>query len=248
MKAEDRSTYRVVDNVEHIKAWMAGSDWGPIEGHLVNLSARGTAISIAALESEVPNIPIGSVVALALEIPGLSRLADVLALLRHERNVAGGRVFGLEVFDWNRIQDALPRQLFALFNRRRNHRVDLPRDPPVIVSVTVDATKPQHQAHLLEISASGCAILLAVDCELEDDDELILDFGLPASTFRYSLIGRIVTNSILGQSRRCGIEFLHTHSQEFIAQQDRILEYVQSRRQELGQRDRIGGFPSARKA
>jgi PilZ domain len=239
--SEQRSRYRVRDGLEPIKVSLARLGEIPREARLVDLSERGAALSLPAATAEALPLPIGSRLFLSFEIPGMPLVPDVLAEVRHERLDQGERLIGCAIVNWERFHEALPERLFGLFNRRRDHRVDLPHHPPVQVEVFVAGGGSPLLARLADISLGGCALLFAPGRAPKLADELELSFCLPDADYEYRLAGRIRSVTGVGDAIRCGFKFRHDRTRDDIAQQQRITLFVMRMLREETRRERAQG-------
>lgn len=239
--SEQRSRYRVREGLEPIRVSVARLGENPRAARLVDLSQRGAALSLPADTAEVLPLPIGSRLFLSFEIPGLRSIDDVLAEVRHVRTEQGERFIGCAIINWERFHEALPERMFALFNRRRDRRIELPHTPPVQVEVTVQDGGSVLLARLADISLHGCALLFAPGRAPKLDDTLELSFCLPDADYEYRLAGRIRSLTGVGDAIRCGFEFRHERSRDNVAQQQRILLFVTRMQREETKRGRAQG-------
>ncbi len=230
---ERRSIYREQQGLDEVKISMAWPGHDYVAGQLIDLSARGAAVSVSVPSSQVPALPVGSSVYLCFETAGLEPISDIVASISNERDVSGTRVFGLEIIDWSGLHDRLPPKLFSLFNRRQHYRVAVPRQPPVEVDVSQHPSGRKLTAHLSNISAGGCLLLFELEDAPQKGDKLELQFRLPDSEYRYNLSGVCMSAFEFGESDICGIGFESSQSEAFVTQQQRISHYVMDRQREL---------------
>ena len=212
MKPERRSQNRVTQGLEAMTVSIARSRDNYVSARLVDLSARGAAVSVAVPKSGAELIRSGDVVYLSFEIKGAEPIVDIVSHVRHAREGNNEQVLGLEIADWRELHERLPRRVLALFNRRRDFRVEVPRVPPTSVSVRVGEQVETLSAQLLDISANGCRIRVDPRQAPKVGDEVFLDFHLPDGDFEYHLGGKVRSLTWRDQFAECGIEFLGSHS------------------------------------
>jgi c-di-GMP-binding flagellar brake protein YcgR len=241
--SEQRSRYRIRDGLEPIKVSVARLGENPRPARLVDLSERGAALLLPTATAQTLPLSIGSRLFLSFELPGLPIIDDVLAEVRHVRDEPSEQLVGCAIVNWERFQETLPERVFALFNRRRDHRVELPHNPPVQVEVAVQGGGSPLLARLADLSLHGCALLFAPGRAPKRDDTLTLSFCLPDADYEYRLTGRIRSLTGVGDAIRCGFEFRHERSRDDLAQQQRILLFVTRMQREETRRERAqGGF------
>ncbi len=229
---ERRAAYRnqpSLDEVEVSIAW-SGREYAP--GQLVDLSARGAAVSLSLPASGVPSITEGTAVYLRFESPGIEPVSDIVAFVRNTRDASGERVFGLEIANWRGLHARLPPKLFSLFNRRQHYRVDVPQAPPVLVEVADHRTHEKYSARMCDISVGGCLLQFEGGDVIRAGDTVSLEFSLPASEYRFNLVGICRSNFQSGEFLQCGFAF-ETGGPEFNTQQQHISQYVMHRQREL---------------
>ncbi len=230
---EKRGAYRTKEGLEEIKVSVARLGGEYLEGVLIDLSARGTAVAVAVPSARLAALPLGTTVQLRFDIAGLAPIADIVAVVRNERDSDGRRVFGLEIIDWRTLHDRLPPRLFAAFNRRAHYRVPLPSQPETKVSVTLTESERACTATLADISVSGCLLLFPAEELPQTGAILRLKFCLPGSDIPLNLLGTARSAAEFKDAVRCGVEFEVSRSREFLAHQQQISRYVMKRQREL---------------
>ncbi len=227
-----RARYREPQGLETIKVSMAWLGHDYVGVSLIDLSARGATVAVPA--GQVPSaLRIGLDVYLRFEFPEIDPISDILALIGNARDSRESRLFGLEILDWQALSDKLPPRLFSAFNRRRHHRVDVPKQPGTDVAVLNLESGQTATATLSNVSASGCLLLFRLEEGPQAGESLQIKFCLPGSAYRFDLLGSAKNTSKIGDSARCGIEFDDSESREFLAQQEQISQYVMQRQREL---------------
>lgn len=169
---------------------------------------------------------------MSFEIPGIPPLRDVLSVVRHIQEAGGEQLVGLEIDDLSLLQNSLPRKLFALFNRRRDFRVEVPQVPPIVVEITRDRGESPLNAQLADISAGGCAMLFDPKHAPSVGDDVQLSFRLPDSDHQYRLTGTVRIAREFAKFMRCGIEFEDARAKQQTPQQKRIAQYVMQRQRD----------------
>ena len=185
--AERRAVYRQTKGLEEIRVAVAWAGREYVDAELVDLSARGAAVSVRGIQGEKPFPDVGSPVTLRFVVPDGNPVTDVVAYVRNERESSGARVLGLEIADWRKLRDQLPAKWFTAFNRRRHYRVDVPRQPPIEVELTL-AAGAAITGTMKNVSAGGCLLILddpGAGTVPGTGEAVQVRFQLPDADFRY---------------------------------------------------------------
>ena len=233
MTRDQRSQYRVATGLEAIRATLEWPERDPVSVKLIDVSQGGAAVAIDAA-GNLPPIVSDTPVHLSLTLAKESRVIEVPAVIRHFRADAQKIIIGLQITAWERMAEALPPRLFALFNRRKSFRVELPKHDRQ-ASVTIVSRPAPIEAELLDISTGGCSLMFTNGMVPEDDD-IAVEFKLPGDQFEYRLHGIIRARFTRDGRASCGVEFVASRSRDFVSQQERIAQFVMGlQRQQLRQ-------------
>lgn len=228
---ERRSVYRISQSLDGIDVTLAwdGSESRP--GKVVDLTAQGAAIQVEFPLGDAPELSEDATVDLILGIPDTERLLCVLAVIRHQWDTHGARVFGLRIIEWQKLHDRLPTHYFAKFNRRRRYRLGFSRASAPDVVVRVLPNGQSTTATFVNLSVEGCQLAFGQDGAPEVDTPLQLEFRLPETDYQFVVRGNVVSAfSADGESHR-GVEFDVSRSPEFSKQEPNLSYYIVKQQQ-----------------
>lgn len=231
---ERRSPYRTTDGIDEIRVSMAVPEHAPIEGTLVDLSAAGAAVFMRRASTEdLAALAVGADVCLTFEVSGIDPISGILAVVRNARETDDGRVFGLEIIEWQTPHSELPPHVFSAFNRRRHYRLEFMEESAPDVDIQLLPDEAPSAARLGNVSVSGCLLLFDPEHAPAPQSALRLEFELPGMDFRFSFHGTVRSASVFKGLTCCGIEFDARRSGNFMAQEQQLSHFIVKRQQEL---------------
>jgi len=228
---ERRRHYRTpVGEFLSLSIAIVGQEGAAVSATLANLTSAGAGISFKASDS--PAFDLGQVLDLEFSGSSLDNPVTVTSLVVHRSDLNSGRHYGLEFVEPKAFLDQLPREMRALFNMRRAHRVTTPRNNALHVSLR-NGEFIQAVGVIHDVSTTGIGVLLGIEESrmLTECDAIEVSFQLPDQPDTFVFRGMIRHRLLTIDGVRLGIEFAAA-SDNFEFQQNSIAVYVSERQQQ----------------
>jgi len=227
--ARRRQEYRVpLASRDDISVAVVASQEREIQGRVVDVSRGGISVF---LDTQVdPNYAVGKTLLLRLNSKDLGSPLLVKAQIRHCVDVKGGRWYGTDFLDWERLESRVPQELAALFNQRRHCRVELDAEIPMTLE-TEDASV-QLEASLRGVCTTGLSFLTTanVSRHLSEGTRVKTFFRLPNSSEELTFHVRIqYSRSSSEDTILYGADFDEAATEHFEEQRGRLAKYVTTR-------------------
>lgn len=205
-----------------------------VHGHLVDMSATGAGVGIAAAEG--PRLTQGERVVLVIGAHQLDPPVTASAVTLHQEEQGEELHVGLRFVDPEALMASLSGTFRTLFNARQAPRVRAEPDAPITVAVRLPVegggvAEPM-DAEIDDISATGLSLELPVEAAESVAEGAILHLvvRLPGQEVELPLSGIVRDRIPLGDRWRLGVEFDPAATPDFEAQQAGIVAYVERRR------------------
>ncbi len=222
---ERRHAYRVAtEHGEPVRAELSGQD-GALVGDVLDLSLFGC--SLRAPFAHRPAVPIGSTVTLRLH--GMhSKSVTITATVQSSMRRDQYRRVSLAFADPAALRAMLSTELLSWFNERRALRVQ--PSSPLAVAIQIPGRAHETIGRMRDISAEGAGVVVdrAYEETLSNVVQVGLEFTLPGSDCPIVLRAFIRSRFQLEDavSGYVGLSFNPEGSPDFIAEQQRITEYI----------------------
>ncbi len=217
----------------YVEIWASWSTLNYVKAEIISLSEFGTSLMFA--ETFVQHMDMSSHPSINLRIQkqDTKTLNTIKGIVNNVRGAKGFVTLSIEYLNDQGAQTRLPAKTFSTFNRRATSRAILPSNPRTEVNITNTSTNQSLTAALMDISEGGLRLLFfnAPDCPA-GADRLKIDFMLPNSEYKFSLIARVIKMFSLAGVKSCGIQF-STVGEDYKIQQLEIRKYVKGRLAEL---------------
>ena len=234
MSDERRSAYRVAVEDAEIRAEVSGEN-GHAVGDVLDLSLHGATIRIPL--DQQPNFFVGETITVKLD-SRLMKPVEIIATVQARTEHDQARRFGLAFANRAVLHAKLSTGLLPFFNERSALRAE----PSVTIPVTARTPEASFvtTGTLRDISADGVGVVIDRQAErtLSRVVQVDIEFTLPGDVESISLRATIRHRSELNVDGAVyiGLLFDPEMSQNFVAQQGRLAEYVTSLQGDLLQR------------
>ncbi len=244
-QAEMRREYRRVPGKKHaLGVKLAASNQPPVAGELVDLSAGGVGVLFPG--GRDPGLDPGQEVLLSFSslMHGGEVVAEALARSSWDGD-EGGRRYGFEFTDRERLFAQLDAYYFKFFNRRRAMRVRPALDRKLTATLAIESDSMEVSIH--NISPDGFGVVVAPEKAgmLEGAEDLTCTFAVPKTASQERAAGvwlaRAVHLSPLPQGLVFGAVFLIPEDPEVIARRQALAEYCAERSAEMALWDTPSG-------
>jgi len=229
-----RRQYRVKPaQSTRLSAWVAAADARLLPGAVEDLSACGLRLCFKPQKN--PRCVLGTVVNIRLNSNRLLAPLTVPSLVIYRGETTEGLVYGFEFIDWLGLLQALPDEVKALFNQRRDHRVTPRRDRPVVVTLWPTCSSLEAKVHAQDVSTTGLSFVIGGELEsaLAEVEVVDLTLRLPSAGEDLCFTGKILSRALTSEGVRYGLCLVEDGRKDFERRVTALSAYVASRHREL---------------
>ena len=238
MSDERRSFYRVtLDDKNKLGLTLKTASDEAENGRVVDVSIQGVGAHFPAEDALA--LAIDDKVTLCFDSPALEKSIEVKATVAAHRKMETHRYYGLEFEEKNKLERALPKQVFQLFNRRAAFRGVETRHETV---VEIASTMPHENLGeivatglLQDISTTGIGVLFDPTMERALNKVSLTEvrLQLPGDYGAIKLAAKICHRRPKEGGVHYGMRFDPGASKDFMEQLEDISNYLLSRYDKL---------------
>jgi len=248
---DQRRIYRVIPGKDlDLRVEATTANRGVLRGRVIDINLEGAAVAFAKADN--PDLGVGKIIPIKILSEERQRSLRLEAQVMSRRDIDKTRRFGFKFV--SEIEGHLTKELSQLFNQRRDVRVrpnpdepvevgvdteEIGKDPEHPLNVSITGEEKQLDAKLWDVSAGGMRILVR-NREVEH-----LKLGDSVSTFlwmpgkesrRIEMTAEVRYVASAGRGVFLGLAFKEAGTDDFVAKQKYIMEYVMARQREDIQR------------
>ncbi len=211
---------------------------GEVAGPIVNASAGG--IHVAFPSRPNPVAALGTDITLELFGPALPEPVKIKVIVCHRMEREDGVYYGFQLHDPSVLGGAIPRDLFPVFNRRVEQRVDAekPLDIPILLSTYGTDGHHTAAARVLDLSTVGVAVLVDASTEWMFATTRYVTAAIQLTSLSRSppvtIECQIRNRKLIENDIRYGMAFVEKRTDQFPLKRKQIVNYLEPWNRDFG--------------